>query len=134
MKISANILVVDDDQATLELITLSLKRVGHKPHPANNFTEVQNYIKTMLENKQGIDVIILDLMMPDRSGYDMLHYLTGILHPMPPVIIFSALSGMNDAVKALELGATKYLTKPTTQAKLLETIREVMRGNVKSRF
>ena len=134
MKISANILIVDDDPATLELITLSLRRVGHKATPASNFNAVVQYIKEMIEKKTPIDVIILDLMMPERSGYDMLHYLTGVLHPMPPVIIFSALSGMNDAVKALELGATKYLTKPTTQKKLLETIREVMRGNVRSRF
>ena len=129
MKIRANILVVDDDPAMLDLISYSLRRAGHKTSTASTWDEVVDYINLANQNNKPYDIIILDLMMPGRSGYDMLRSLKIILHPLPPVIILSALSGIDDAVRALELGAVKYITKPATPEKLLSTIREVLRSH-----
>jgi DNA-binding response OmpR family regulator len=127
MKLSANILVVDDDVAMLDLIAYSLRRAGHKATTASNWEAVVTNINQANANNKPFDLFILDLMMPGRSGYDVLRSLKVILHPMPPVIILSALSGIDDAVKALELGAIKYLTKPTTPDRLLMTVREALK-------
>jgi len=131
MKLSANILVVDDDIAILELIAYSLRRAGHKATTASNWEDVVVQINQANQASKPFDLFVLDLMMPGRSGYDMLRSLKVILHPMPPVIILSALSGIDDAVKALELGAVKYLTKPTTPDRLLMTVREALRTTSK---
>ncbi len=127
MKISATILIVDDDPDTLQLLALTLARAGHKPVTAHSWVEVNKKVEEVYRGGKAFDAVVLDLMMPERSGYDVLRSLQVYLHPLPPVIILSALTGINDAVKARELGAAKYLTKPTTPQKLLDAIREVMR-------
>ena len=127
MKLSANILLIDDEINTLELLTFTLHKAGHKVSASTTWDGVVEHIDLATKNKRPFDLIILDLMMPDRSGYDVLRSLKVVLHQMPPVIILSALGGLDDAVKALDLGATKYVTKPTSPQKLLKTIREVLR-------
>ena len=52
---------------------------------------------------------------------------------MPPVIMFSAVTGMQQRVDARDLGITKYLTKPTTPSKLIETVKEVVKQDRKDR-
>jgi DNA-binding response OmpR family regulator len=65
-------------------------------------------------------------MMPERSGFDIYNSLQVILFPMPPVIFLSAKSAIETIVKAKDLGAAKYLVKPTTPDKLLSAVREVL--------
>ncbi len=134
MKLAANILLIDDDPAILRLLELSLTRAGHKVATAATWQQVIENINLTSQNRKTFDLIFLDLMMPERSGYDMLRSLKVILHPTPPVIVLTALSGIDSAVKALELGATKYLTKPISQDKLLNTVVEVLKGESSSRF
>ena len=55
--------------------------------------------------------MILDLVMPDQHGYVMLRSLKELLQPTPPVIILSVLKGVEDAVKAYDLGATKKIAR-----------------------
>jgi len=126
--------VIDDDIGTLELLALTLRKAGYKVYLAASYEGVIDQIEYFNQQKEQFDLILLDLMMPGRSGYDMLDTLKVILRPMPPVIILSALSGLGDAVKALELGATKYVTKPTTPDKLLMTISEVLREHRRKQY
>jgi DNA-binding response OmpR family regulator len=65
-------------------------------------------------------------MMPERSGFDVYRALQREMVRMPPVIMLTAVTGMQQRVDARDLGVTKYLTKPTTPSKLIETIREVL--------
>lgn len=134
MKIKAKILVIDDDADMRGLISLSLRKNGHKITTAGSWKDVTNRITKASSEGTPFDVIILDIMMPDRDGYDVLRMLKVILYPMPPVIMLTALSGIDDAVKALELGAVKYLTKPIAPEKLHKTVREVLSGMSRSRF
>ena len=127
MKLTANILVVDDDINTLKLLDMTLSGAGHRVTLAQSWQEVNNRIKEMYHEGKVFEVVVLDLMMPERSGFDVLRSLQVLLHPMPPVIILSALTAIKDAAAARELGAVKYLTKPTTPEKLLGAIREVLR-------
>jgi DNA-binding response OmpR family regulator len=126
MKLNARILIVDDDVNTRKLLGMTLRRAGYNPMYAGSWEEVNARVQEMNMLNKRIDAVLLDLMMPGRSGFDVLRSLHVLLHPMPPVIVLSALTGIEDAVKARELGATKYLTKPTTPDKLMKAIREVL--------
>jgi DNA-binding response OmpR family regulator len=65
-------------------------------------------------------------MMPERSGFDILRSLQVVLTPMLPVIILSAKNTIDDMLKASDLGAAKYLVKPTKPEKLIEAVRRVL--------
>lgn len=133
-RIRANILVIDDDLDTLKLLELALKRAGHAVQIASGYEQMMERVKHSVDHGTRIDLLILDLMMPGFSGFDILDLLRMYFSPVPPVIVLTALSGMSEAVRALEHGATKFLTKPTTQEKLLGAIQEVLSGEVRSRF
>jgi DNA-binding response OmpR family regulator len=120
------ILTVDDDLDTVGLIRMVLKRAGFEVSTASRWEEVQERIAQAKENRQPYDLIILDIMMPDRSGFDIFRSLQSILDRMPPVIFLSAKYSMEDMIVASDLGAAKYLVKPTTPDKLLEAVRYVL--------
>lgn len=120
------ILTVDDDLDTLGLIRMVLKRAGFEVTTASHWEEVKERVTHAKENRQPFDLIILDIMMPDRSGYDIFRSLESMLDRMPPVIFLSAKYSMEDMLRASDLGAAKYLVKPTTPDKLLEAVKTVL--------
>jgi DNA-binding response OmpR family regulator len=126
MDVPAKILVVDDDLDTVNLLRLVLQRGGYKVATATSWEEVIDRVKTAEADRESFDLVILDIMMPGRTGFEVLLVLQVVLHPVPPVIFLSAKCGMDDMVKASELGAAKYLTKPTTPARLLAAVNEVL--------
>lgn len=121
-----NILVIDDDLDTIGLMRLVLQRAGYNAITATSWDEVVDRITLANEQGQRVDLIILDIMMPERSGFDVFNSLQVVLHPMPPVIFLSAKSTLETMVKASDLGAAKYLVKPTTKEKLLSTVEQVL--------
>ena len=115
----AKILVVDDEPDTVSLLSITLGRAGYTVFKASGG-------KAALEiaAKEKPDLIILDIMMPDMTGIDVLRALrvsTGA--PPPRVILFTAKSRMEDMIEGMEAGAYKYLVKPTSREKLLETVK-----------
>lgn len=125
-KSSPQVLVIDDDRDTLNLLKLALERSGFSVITAASWEEVVNQIDRTFQRNRPIDVIVLDLMMPERSGFDVLLSLQVALAPMPPVIMLSAVTGLEQQIKARNLGAAKYMTKPTTPQKLIEAIKIVL--------
>ena len=123
---SPTVLVIDDQYETLELLKLALERSGFSVITAANWSEVSYLVERTYSLKRSIDVILLDLMMPDRSGFDIFRSLQVVLVPMPPVIMLSAVTGLEQQLEARDLGVTKYLTKPTTPTKLVEVIKQVL--------
>lgn len=123
------ILTIDDDLDTLGLIRMVLKRAGFEVSTASRWEEVQERIAQAKENRQPYDLIILDIMMPDKSGFDIFRSLQATLDRMPPVIFLSAKYSMEDMIAASDLGAAKYLVKPTTPDKLLEAVRFVLENS-----
>ena len=121
-----NILIIDDEQDTLKLLKIALNRRGFNALVAANWDEVLIHIKRVDEKKEKIEVIILDIMMPERSGFDLLIALKVILAPIPPVIMLSAVTGIEQQIRARELGAIKFITKPTTPSELIRVIRDVI--------
>ena len=120
------VLVVDDDYQTLQLLKIALERAGFSVMTAASWDDVSAHVDATYRNDRPIDVIVLDVMMPGRSGFDIYRSLQTRLVSMPPVIMLSAVTGMQQRIDARDLGVNKYLTKPTTPSKLIETIREVV--------
>jgi len=120
-----NILVIDDDEDTLDLLRMALQRSSFRVATAKSWEDVAAHIEMTYSLNKPIDVIVLDLMMPGQSGFDILRTLHSVLAPMPPVIMLSAVTGIAQQVEARDLGVVSYLTKPTTPKKLIETIHKV---------
>lgn len=112
------ILVVDDETSMLKLISVSLESQGHSILTAENGNE--GLAVAIRENPR---LIILDLMMPEMSGLEMLRELRQTSDV--PVIILSAYPSDENMEKARELGIECFLTKPFEPETLMETINVV---------
>lgn len=118
----ATILVVDDEPDTLGLIELTLKTAGYNVHTAIGGQHALRKIR-----EESFDLVLLDIMMPDLSGYDVLKRLTNEPGPVPPVVFLTAKGGVEDREMGRDLGAAGYLIKPTTRGDLLDTVASVLR-------
>lgn len=127
------VLVIDDDYETLRLLKMALERANLSVMTAASWDDVSAHVESTYRNDRPIDVIVLDLMMPERSGFDIYRALQTRLVSMPPVIMLTAVTGMQQRIDARDLGVTKYLTKPTTPSKLIENIKEVLEESRKKR-
>lgn len=110
------VLIVEDEASYLEALKITLQPEGFDLHPA---TDGRSAI-AMFEADPP-DVILLDLMLPDISGLDVLRTVRS--RSDVPVIVVSAKSAESDVVAALELGADDYLTKPYSSRELVARIR-----------
>lgn len=118
----AKILVVDDEPDTVTLLGMTLTRAGYIVLKATS-----GKAGLELAASDHPDLIILDIMMPDLSGLDVLKALRGQPGSNPPtVILFTAKSRMEDMIEGMEAGAYKYLVKPTSREKLLETVKAAL--------
>lgn len=102
------ILIVEDNELNRDLLGRHLQREGHTPAVAENGRQAW----AMLMARK-FDLILLDIMMPDMNGYQLLEKLKGdedFRHI--PVIIISALEDMESVTRCIELGAEDYLPKP----------------------
>jgi DNA-binding response OmpR family regulator len=120
------LLVIDDDLDTVNMLRLVLKNSGYEVTTATSWEEVSDRLILAEREKISFDLVILDIMMPGRSGFDIFNSIEVVLHPMPPVIFLSAKSSIETMVQASDMGAAKFLTKPTTPDKLLATVRDVI--------
>ncbi|MBB5696429.1 two-component system OmpR family response regulator [Roseomonas pecuniae] len=115
-----HILLVDDDEDILTLLTHFLQNHACRVSVARDGAEMF----AVLEAKRA-DVIVLDVMLPDESGFDLCRRLrTG---SSVPVIMLTAVSDHTDRVVGLEIGADDYLTKPFNPRELLARIKAVLR-------
>ena len=121
-----NILVIDDNAKTLDVLKLALERAGLRVTTADSWETVEDKVEISYRVKDPFDLIVLDLMIPERSGFEILRSLHVILVPMPPVVVLSAITDVKKKVKARDLGVAKYLTKPTTPDRLVKTIKDVL--------
>ena len=113
------ILVVEDEPAIAESLAYSLSREGYSVNTAGSLAEA--------EPKVGeASLIILDLMLPDGSGFDLLARLQRSSAP-PAVIILSSRDQEADRVAGLETGADDYITKPFSPREVVARVRAVLR-------
>ncbi len=119
------ILVVDDEPDTLSLLGMTLTRAGYTVLKAPT-------AKTALDlaRQEQPDLIILDVMLPDGSGVDVLKTLRAEASTAQ-VVFFTAKGRVEDMTAGLDAGAYKYLVKPTSREKLLETVKAALAARPK---
>ena len=117
------ILVVEDDTDISTLISFHLRSNGFESDSAYTGREAIEMI-----DKGGYALILLDILLPEVSGLEVLEYIrTKATDSRIPVIVTSAMSEESDIIKALELGADDYVTKPFSPKILLARIRSAIR-------
>jgi len=113
------VLIVEDDEAIANLIKLSLTAEGYQCTCASDGKAGADYMEA-----ECFDLILLDIMLPEIDGYELLEYIrpTGT-----PVIFLTAKGTVNDRIKGLKLGADDYIVKPFQIGELLARIEAVLR-------
>ncbi len=117
------ILIIEDELNLQDAIKKSLEKESYMVETADDFDSA--YQKLSIYE---YDCILLDIMLPNGSGLDLLKELKENKKP-ENVIIISAKSSLDDKVKGLELGADDYLTKPFHIAELNARVKAVLRRN-----
>jgi DNA-binding response OmpR family regulator len=118
----ASILIVDDEPDTIGLIELTLKTAGYNVQSAISGQQALRKIRD-----ESFDLVLLDIMMPDMSGFDVLKHLLSEPYQVPPVIFLTAKSAQQDKDAGRSLGAAGYLVKPTTRGDLLDAVASILR-------
>lgn len=105
---TGDILVVDDNAENREMLSRRLARAGHRVQAVASGPEALALLR-----RQPIDVVLLDVLMPEMSGYEVLQRLHAeeLLREIP-VLMISALDELDSVVRCIELGAQDYLPKP----------------------
>lgn len=119
----ARVMVVDDEPQVVRLLEVILTRAGFAVSKARSGQECLAIIE-----RENPDVIVLDVMMPDLSGLEVMRALraTYSAKTMPPVIFLSAKGGLEAMVEGMQAGAYKYLVKPTSRERLIEVINTAL--------
>jgi two-component system, OmpR family, response regulator len=113
-------LIVDDDPALRELVGDHLTRYGLTARLADSAAAMRRELQ-----RGGIDLVLLDLMLPDGDGIELCRDLR--VHSKMPVIMLTAQGDPGSRVLGLELGADDYVTKPFEPRELVARIKAVLR-------
>lgn len=114
------VLIVEDDKVLSDTIK---RTISGKYQVDQEFDGMSGYL---LANKDIYDVIILDLMLPEMNGYEVLNKLRKE-NVYTPVLILTAKDGIEDKIKGLEYGADDYLTKPFETRELIARLDAIIR-------
>ena len=117
------ILVVEDEEDILELLTINLSREGYQVVCSSSGEEALKLFR-----KQVPDMVILDLMLPGMDGLDVARvFKNDPQHKEIPILMLTARGEEADIVTGLELGADDYMTKPFSPRVLIARIRAILR-------
>jgi two-component system phosphate regulon response regulator PhoB len=120
----ANLLIVEDDPGIQDMLKYSLSAEGYTLHHAYTVKEGWDII----QNK-ALDLVLLDWMLPDNSGIDLLHRIRKY-HSMLPVIMVTAKTEEEDRILGLDVGADDYVTKPFSVRELNSRIQALLRRSM----
>ena len=120
---SARIMMVDDEPSTLDVLRSFLQEAGYRNLMATS--EPRMALELMAEVRP--DVLLLDLVMPEVTGFDIITAMrsdAGLKHI--PIIVLTSYSGTEMKIRALELGATDFLAKPVESSELTLRLRNTL--------
>ena len=113
------ILIIEDEKSIADMVKMCLAKNGYICETANNGMAATEKIE-----KTHYDLILLDIMLPDIDGYDLIDYIKQF---EIPVIFVTAKTSVQDRVKGLKLGAEDYISKPFDLDELLARVETVLR-------
>ncbi|MED1852286.1 response regulator transcription factor [Brevibacillus borstelensis] len=116
----STILIVDDEPQIVEILSSYLQKEGYHVITAVSGTEALEWT-----HSTGIDLVLLDLMLPDMSGEEVCERIRR--ESRVPILMLTAKSGEPDRITGLELGADDYLVKPFSPRELVARIRAILR-------
>jgi DNA-binding response OmpR family regulator len=123
------ILIIEDDESISLGLRMNLEAEGYEVRIAE---DGETGLERVRSRDEGLDLVILDVMLPRRNGLEVLRVLRGEGNAVP-VIVLSARGAEMDKVMGLELGAEDYVTKPFGLAELLARVRAVLRRDAIAR-
>ena len=114
-----HILIGEDEKPISDLMRLSLHKAGYRTTCAFDGIQAADLLE-----KAAFDLVLLDVMLPGASGFELMEYL----RPMgTPVIFITAKNSLNDRVRGLRMGAEDYIVKPFEVLELLARVDVVLR-------
>jgi len=116
------VLVVDDEPTLCQLLQEALEGVGFEVHTAASVREG----KAALE-MGSVDLVVLDVMMPEESGFELLSWMRREQQDSTPVILLTGVSAEEDKLRAFNLDADDYVVKPFSLPEFIARIRAVLR-------
>ena len=115
------VLVIEDDDTTAAVIVSALESNNYKVTRAANRQQIVDGMRL------APDLVLLDVMLPDANGFDVLARMRGARDFVDtPVLMLTSLGALDDILKGLKLGANGYLTKPAKSKALLDAIKQVL--------
>ena len=119
----ATILIVEDEPAIAELVALHCKHAGYTVKVAHAVLDARDVVDEALP-----DLIVLDWMLPDKSGIDFARELRKDDRTRDlPILMLTARATEDDKVRGLEVGADDYVTKPFSPKELIARIKALLR-------
>lgn len=115
------VLIVDDEVDTGDLIAHTLKTAGFEVINVHSGVKALRMIRDL-----HLDIVLLDIMMPDLDGFEVMRKINAMKGDRPPVIFFTAKGRDADRQMGAELGAVGYMVKPATRGELLDMIRAAL--------
>ncbi len=116
---SLTILIVDDNPLNLKLLETILSKEGYRAVSAKSGSKARR-----IANEKRLDLILLDIQMPDETGFDVIKYLKKNPHTARvPVIFLTGVSEIDAKLSGFELGAVDYITKPFHPLEVLARVR-----------
>lgn len=117
------ILIVDDDHRNTFALSAVLKARGYQPLAASNMKDAFS----LLEQEDGVGVILMDMMMPDMDGYEAIPALRSIpAYRQLPIIAVTAQAMTGDREKCLAAGADDYVSKPVDVTVLVDKLNRYL--------
>lgn len=135
ISVDYRILLVEDETLIRNMIALNLTDEGYDVIQVDNGREALNILESLNSDsfKEKIDMIILDLMLPEVNGLDICRLLRYRGNNIP-ILILSAKAAETDRVLGLEIGADDYVTKPFSMKELIARCRALLRRNSVNNF
>lgn len=120
MEQEAEILIVDDEPYIAEMLSMSLRYAGHRVVTAGSGADALRAVHSRTP-----DLVILDVMLPDISGFELLSKLRS--GGEPPVLFLTARDSVEDKVRGLTLGGDDYVTKPFSLEEVVARVGALLR-------